>query len=260
MSVTLNYNCGTTTAMRLAGVLVAVVAAFLPLHLMAGPEGENASEQVVEALPDSVMTSVSVVSPLDSLFVSSPISVLEILPPASRAAMIERSHAGQSATALSTLYSVSVLDTLEPDYLKLKLTEASELTLNLTEDHKKQPLLVVVYTVGAEGISKDSDIEFYDGEWNQLPKEKFWEMPEIKDFLTARKGEKVDLKKVAELVPFPTYILTVSPDARTITGSLTVDTYLSEEAKEELKPYLVPSRTWRWDGKKYKLEKIRTDR
>ena len=59
--------------MRLAGVLVAVVAAFLPLHLMAGPEGENASEQVVEALPDSVMTSVSVVSPLDSLFVSSPI-------------------------------------------------------------------------------------------------------------------------------------------------------------------------------------------
>lgn len=221
-----------TTVMRLATVLVAVVTAFLPL---------KAADVTV-----------------DSLFVTSPLKVLDILPREARASATANYRAGKPETSIfNRLYSLSEIDSLTDNYLKITLTDASDLTINLIEDRKHQPVVVTVYTVGAPGVAKDSDIEFYDAEWKPLERKKLWEPPKVKDFFAKPKDDRVDLKKIEELIPFPTYTLEVSSDGLTVTGRLTVDTYLSEEAKTEIKPYLVPSRTWRWDGKKYKLERVK---
>lgn len=234
-----------TTVARLLMALVAVVAAFeIPVSAR-----ENELE-IVESSADSTL-SVSV----GSLFVSSPLSVLDLLRPEMRQSLVTHRADGSKAAVVNNLYSMSTMEVLTDNYLKVRLTDASTLTLNLIEEKGKSPVIVAVYTIGGPERASDSDISFYDTDWKTLKKEKMWYQPKISDFLSKEADPTSDLKKVGKLVPFPTYELTVSEDGRTVTGNLTVGKYMSEEAETELRPYVVGKRVWRWDGKKYNLEK-----
>ncbi len=270
------------TVMRLFGVLVAVVVTFVSLKALADEPAEpvphEALQSTVGEVPeqsaplhvadaDTLSTGPEVVevvadpdtvwvdeSSVGYLFESCPLSPLDILKKPMRQALVQRVLKGEEPGVLNSVYTVSEIDSLTDNYLKLKLTDVSTLTINKFT-LKKKPVLMTVYTIGGKGRASDSDIEFFDDQWQPLETKKLFETPKVEDFLEVTKSDKKELKRIAELVPFPTFELTPAPDAKTITVSLTVGVFLSEEAKEELKPYVVPERVWVWAGKKFKMRK-----
>lgn len=239
-----------TTAMRLTIVLVAVVSAYFTPR--ADANTSSVDPYMEEESQVVSMDTVWVKEPaVGDYFITCPVSPLDILTQDMREKLVNLKVSGEESKVLNSVYTLSELDTLTTDYMKITLTDVSTLTINKFVK-KKETILMTVYTIGGEGRAADSDIEFYDSHWHPLKTKDLWETPEIEDFLEKGTDDKVDLKHIAQLIPFPTFQLIPSPDGKSVAVTLTVGVFLSEEAKEELKPYLVRDREWVWDGKKFK--------
>lgn len=243
-------NNPSTTALRFKYILAAVVCA---LTFSFSPSA-YADEPV--AASDTAWISVN--PGLEEMFLNMTVSAADLLPLPARETLINHWTDGKRPAEVFNSYNtVSSLDTLSENYLRLSLTKVSDLTLNRLFNKKKETVLVLIYTVGDDGTAPDSEISFYDKDWNQFETKKLWEAPEAKDFLMKDKDGKGDLKKIETLIPFPTFEFTSSADGKIITGRMTVGEYLSEESKKEIAPYLVQTRKWEWDGEKYRLQKLR---
>lgn len=247
MNFSLCDACCTIPAVmtRLRSVMAVLCVALVSLSAAAAGKDEP---EVVEAV-DTVTAS--------SLFLSMPSSLAEMLDTGTRFELVTLWQSGKKADKINNLYSLTTLDTLSTDYLKVQLTESAMLTINLMDGPEtKKPVVVTIYTVGTKEGAADSEISFFDTEWKPLDQKKFWKPLRLDDFLLRPSGSDMDIKEIRSLIPFPTYQLETSQDGRTVTATLTVGRYLSDEDREKIEPFVILERKFRWDGHRYRLEPL----
>ncbi len=220
-----------------------------------------------DVLPDSipvVSDSITTVSTAAEAFMKMPSKVLELLNSEKRSDLLAYVEAGRAEdpdsmpSVVNTLGGSSqLIYPVTDEYLAIRISPVSQLTFRiLPRKHKKEKNIVaVVYTLGDESTSSDSEVAFYDSQMNPLKTRDFLKLATLDDFLDIPDNDKELKKELVEMVPFPMVEYTLWPDSDTLTAKLTVGDVLGVEDQEKLMPYIRPMLRYRWDGHKFNLIK-----
>lgn len=185
---------------------------------------------------------------------------LDIIRRTVRQDMVDYMEADSIAKLANIYGGRSWIEEMTNDYMRVHLTDASSLQLRILYTlNKKLPQIVMsIYTVGEDTDAQDSTIRFYDTDFTELPRKNYFSLPKTSDYfsLPATKGaETPSIKDLEQDIPFylTTYTVSASYPA-TLTGTLNLKEYLSEEQAGKYTPYLRPALKWIWTGKKFELQ------
>jgi hypothetical protein len=152
---------------------------------------------------------------------------------------------GKEAKLQNRLKGFSHLKTLTPDYIFLQVTAGSTLELQLLSLADTAAVLCMITTVSAPVL--DSRIEFFTPDWTPLSLTSFFTLPNISSFLLSD-----ELPPNLECLDMPLIHYQLNPDALTLIASLTTPFYLDDNQRKIVSPYIVPSKTYIWDGCRFK--------
>lgn len=187
-------------------------------------------------------------------FVKLKVDGLDMLTKSMRLDMLDYYDAGRPHLQKNTMEGMSRLDTVAGDYLKVDVSDVSTFAIRILPAKKGTPVIMTLYTVGADGQAADTQIDFYDIYFNRLNTSKYWKIPELRDFLNISSLGKAQRRNIENAIPFPTFVFDASrPD--TITGRLTVDSYLATEDFDMVKKFLRPKVVYIWNGSKFTTTK-----
>ena len=126
----------------------------------------------------------------------------------------------------------SKIDTLSTDYLSMHTSGISTLDIKmlpLTNDSTN--ILTVIESVETEGTI-DSSIKFYTTTWSKLPTEKYFPVPEYKDFY--KENDSISLDEFSKLcIPF---IVSYRFAGEGIIATIDPEKYLPVETYQKLSP------------------------
>lgn len=186
------------------------------------------------------------------VFVNLPLKSLDILSKTTRLDMLDYYSVDSIYKARNGMEGLSELVKVTPDYLDVKITPVTSMQILMLHS-KKGPVSAVLYTVGGEGQSPDTDVTFFAEDMKELPREKYLEYPDILEFFNI--PDRDVKKKIEDVVPFPTIEFKATPESTDLTARLTVGEYMGKENYEYIKQYLKPQLEFYWNGKKYELKK-----
>lgn len=185
---------------------------------------------------------------MKELFLAMPDSVAPLLTEVNRADCVDFLDSNMKAVVKNRFDQPSELKVLTEDYLQLQMTATSMLEMKLLPLNDSVKVVCMVRTVSP--TAEDSEVLFYDAEWNRLPAERFLQLPIEDDFYLSsvtQDDEYVMLRKKADIYAVK---MSLSSDAAIISFVYTTPKYLNEEDKEKLSAYLNKEpivREWR-DG------------
>lgn len=185
------------------------------------------------------------------VFVELPLENLDLLSRSKRLDMLDYYDLDSIYQAPNGMEGLSRLEKVTPDYLKVSITPVTDLEIKVLET-KKEPIALVVYTIGGDEQAPDSDLIFLSEDLKRLDRDRFIKYPRLEDFFDC--PDKEAKEKVAELVPFPTVKFDVVPGSSDLTATLTVGQFMPREDYGSIKQWLRPSLTYIWNGKKYELK------
>lgn len=188
-------------------------------------------------------------------FVEMPVNTLDLLNRSTRLDMLDYFAVDSVYKAENTLEGESYLIAVKPDYLKLQLTAVSTLELKVVRSKKGGDIVVSVYTISGDSQAPDSDIKFFDANMKELPRDKYFRLPDLKDFFEIPKGSVTTMKELKQMIPFPTIEYFLSPGSDEIKAKLTVGTFMDKDDYNIMKLFLKPEIFFRWNGSKYSLVK-----
>ena len=155
--------------------------------------------------------------------------------------------------ASNVMEGLSWLEKVTDDYLKVVITPVSTMEIKILPA-KKNKLIMTIYTVGDEVQAQDSQVKFYDSSLEELPAEKYLEIPQIKDFFEIPKGSLTSMKEIQQMIPFPTVEYSLSPDSDNLTAMLTVEDYISPDDWNIVKLFIKPKITAPWHKEKFEFK------
>ena len=226
------------------GSALLMVSAFAIYTPRAYAEERN---HVKTETPDSAFTARKVFEKLHC-------SALEILSPSSRLDMLDYWDVDSIAKITNVMDGLSWLEEVTPDYLKVRITPVSTLEIKILP-MKKGSLAMTVYTVGDDVQAEDSQIKFYDMNLAEVPTEKYFSIPRVKDFFEIPKGSATKMKEIEQMIPFPTIAITANPKNNNLEARLTVEKYINEDDWNIAKLFVKPFITLEWKKEKYHLVK-----
>ena len=97
---------------------------------------------------------------------------------------------------------------------------------------------------------QDSEIEFFDFKWDQLPTKKFFKVPELRDWLTD--SGKKNIKEVEKKVPFLIVYYKYNPTTKILTLTNNLKDYFIVNEWNELAPFFKSELKYEWSKKKFK--------
>lgn len=103
---------------------------------------------------------------LSDLWVSMPDSLLPAISKSQRIEFVDLKNLGVKAEVDNLLGEICHMDSLSANYLKVTTSESSTLEMRLLPFHTDDSLLCVIRTFSAP--EKESELRFYDQEWNGL--------------------------------------------------------------------------------------------
>lgn len=181
-------------------------------------------------------------------FAEIPLDVLDMLRPSMRLDMLDYyTQADSILKVQDALGGVSHLEQMTPDYLKVSVTPVSTLEIKILRSGNKQ-VVMTLYTVGGEGLAKDTDIKFFDSQFRPLDKSKFFKAPALSDFFNF-KGSDLTKTEIGEKIPFAAVVYSSGPGDTPLTAELTTLDVISEEDRELLIPFLSPTLSAIWKGR-----------
>lgn len=186
------------------------------------------------------------------VFADIPLEVLDMLRPSMRLDMLDYyCQADSILTVQDALGGQSRLEALTPDYVKVSVTPISTLEIKILNSGKKQ-IVMTLYTVGGDGIAKDTDVRFFDHQLRPLDKSKFIKAPVLADFFNL-KGSGITKTELGKKIPFASVVYTTGAGDAPLNATLTVLDVISQEDRDLLTPILRPSLTATWkSGYKFK--------
>lgn len=177
---------------------------------------------------------------------------LEALPVSTRLDMLDYWDTDSVYKAQNVLEGLSWIEQLNDNYMKVRITPVSTLQIKLLP-LKKGEIALTIYTVGDETQSEDSAVRFYDRDMKELPAEKYFKTPEIKNFFEIPKGSVTKMKEIEQMIPFPTIAYDASADNNELKARLTVEQYMNQDDWNIAKLFAKPFIVMEWKGDKFKV-------
>ena len=184
-------------------------------------------------------------------FAQMPDSLMPLLTKTNRLDMIDFIDSNMKAVVTNRLDGVSEMSFLSDIYISLKYTEKSDYQIRLFFNKDSVPLICMVHTVISD-IYQDSELQFFDNDWNKIETVKLIKEPVFYGFIkkTSLKSGSLDIINKEITLKFQ-YIeaLTESPVLRfrfiglehVGNDTLIISDYFINEPLEFL-----------WKGKKFK--------
>lgn len=177
-------------------------------------------------------------------FASAPPTVFPSMSESNRLDMIDYYEAGYNRATVGELGDSCRVTHIDSLSISIDVSPVLKYQLALPADN-------VVMLITTHAIPQpDSEVAFYDTEWNRLPLGKYFTSPTLTDWLTEQ-GHK-NRKDVENIVPF----LIVSYDYDAANGVLTLTNNLKDyfvgKDWEVLSPYMHEKLQYRWNGKNFK--------
>lgn len=188
-------------------------------------------------------------------FADMPLNVLDLLDRSTRLDMLEYARIDSVYDAYNRLEGKSHIDRLTPTWLKATLTDVSTLEIKILPSKKYGAVIMTLYTVGSEMQAADTGIEFFTPGMKPIPLKDCMPRPDVTDFFDLPKGSATSKQEIRDMIPFPVYEATSSPDSADLTLRLNLGNDIDRDNLNILRLFLRPDITYRWDGKKYKLIK-----
>lgn len=188
-------------------------------------------------------------------FLQLPVKVMDILPARTRMDMMDFYDADSIPQVKNAMEGFSQIERpVTSDYMRVRLTDVTEVTLKILPG-RKGSVLGVVYSVGPEMGVTDSEITFYSEDMKELKRDKLLKIASTEDFLNIDHKERKLKKEILEAIPFPSVEYSFSPDGTELTARLTTPAAMGLEQRDKVVPYLHDKVTYHWTGEKYERDK-----
>ena len=189
----------------------------------------------------------------EDVLVRMPAHTLDILTVSQRKDLLDYLKVDSIYNVMNVMEGFSHINPpVNDNYIQLQVPPVTRYTIRILP-YRDSCIAMTIYTVGDSVQAADSEIRFYDAAMNELDRDKFIKTVSSEDFLDRRKADGKLRKELRAMIPFPTVEYTVSPDGNRMDATLTVGEFLGQETMEKLAPYLVRTRSYVWNGKKWDL-------
>ncbi len=178
-------------------------------------------------------------------FSSAPASVLPLIDYITRLDMIDYYNSGSATASKNVMQGQSRITALSPMSVSVSVTSASECQIALLP-MRGDTAIVCIETVMTP--TPDSRVSVYDRDWKPLSGSSF-AMPAVSGWLTPEGKKQADI--VESQVPFMLASAQYSPETDTLVLTNRLSDFLSDDVYGLVKPYLLPSITYKWNSSRF---------
>ena len=178
-------------------------------------------------------------------FSSAPASVLPIIDYITRLDMIDYFNSGSAKASKNIMDGQSRITALSPMSLSVSITASSECQIALLP-MRGDTAIVCIETVLTP--APDSRVSVYDRDWKPLSGPCFT-IPALAGWLTSEGKKQSEM--VESQVPFMLASAEYSPETLTLVLTNRLSDFLSDDVYGQVKPYLLPSITYRWNSSRF---------
>lgn len=184
------------------------------------------------------------------LFVSAPSSVFPTIDPMTRMDMIDYFQAGSGKPSKNLVGGECRIIEESPQRLTLQTSAVSEYTLALLPASSGKGDIVMLSRTLKTPV-EDSSVTFYTTDWKEI--KGLFSVPTLEEWMLPEGKKK--RKDVENAVPFVLAKLEYFPDRQAVTFTNNLSEYIPEESLGLAQGALRKSLTYRWDGKRFIIEK-----
>ena len=187
------------------------------------------------------------------LFADEPDDIFMILPKSTRLDMLDYYDVGRMVTMESNMASnkkESRLLKVSDSQIDVALTGASQVSMTLLTENSDS-IIAVVQTYQLPYF--DSQISFFDTNWNRLNTKKYFTEPTVKSFII-KGADKAKVNEILSLVKFAliSYQIEQTDGVTTLTASLNLEGVMVKEDYNQIKDYLTKTVVFRLEKLKFK--------
>lgn len=183
-------------------------------------------------------------------FVDAPQNVFPLLDRTTRLDMLDYYRSNMPTPSNNNLDGKSRITALTPQTIAIAMTGSSDYQLAMLPSGNDS-IIAVITTVKTP--APDSRLDLYSRSWEQLTTDSGFKKPGLREWLTDE-GRK-NMADVEAFVPFVLISYSYDPATGLLTLTNNTSQFLSPEINEMTADYLLPSLTYRWNGKKFRLAK-----
>lgn len=203
-------------------------------------------------------SSVAEAKTIRELFADEPDDIFILLPKSTRLDMLDYFDVGKMVKVENSLSSgkkVSRLLKVTDSSIDVAVTQSSQVSMTLLTSAKADSVIAVVQTYQVPYF--DSQISFYDVDWNKLNTSKYFDAPTVKSFILPGTDKKI-VNDILQSVKFSfiSYSIEQADNGDvTLTASLNLEGVMVKEDYDRIKDYLSKTIVYRLSNLKFKPTK-----
>ena len=203
-------------------------------------------------------SSVAEAKTIRELFADEPDDIFILLPKSTRLDMLDYFDVGKMVKVENSLSSgkkVSRLLKVTNSSIDVAVTQASQVSMTLLTSAKADSVIAVVQTYQVPYF--DSQISFYDVDWNKLNTSKYFDAPTVKSFILPGTAKKI-VNDILQSVKFSLISYSIEQADNgdvTLTASLNLEGVMVKEDYDRIKDYLSKTIVYRLSNLKFKPTK-----
>ena len=186
-------------------------------------------------------SSVAEAKTIRELFADEPDDIFILLPKSTRLDMLDYFDVGKMVKVENSLSSgkkVSRLLKVTDSSIDVAVTQSSQVSMTLLTSAKADSVIAVVQTYQVPYF--DSQISFYDVDWNKLNTSKYFDAPTVKSFILPGTDKKI-VNDILQSVKFSLISYSIEQADNgdvTLTASLNLEGVMVKEDYDRIKDYL----------------------
>lgn len=203
-------------------------------------------------------SSVAEAKTIRELFADEPDDIFILLPKSTRLDMLDYFDVGKMVKVENSLSSgkkVSRLLKVTDSSIDVAVTQSSQVSMTLLTSTKADSVIAVVQTYQVPYF--DSQISFYDVDWNKLNTSKYFDAPTVKSFILPGTDKKI-VNDILQSVKFSLISYSIEQADNgdvTLTASLNLEGVMVKEDYDRIKDYLSKTIVYRLSNLKFKPTK-----
>ena len=203
-------------------------------------------------------SSVAEAKTIRELFADEPDDIFILLPKSTRLDMLDYFDVGKMVKVENSLSSgkkVSRLLKVTDNSIDVAVTQSSQVSMTLLTSAKADSVIAVVQTYQVPYF--DSQISFYDVDWNKLNTSKYFDAPTVKSFILPGTDKKI-VNDILQSVKFSLISYSIEQADNgdvTLTASLNLEGVMVKEDYDRIKDYLSKTIVYRLSNLKFKSTK-----
>ena len=200
-------------------------------------------------------SSVAEAKTIRELFADEPDDIFILLPKSTRLDMLDYFDVGKMVKVENSLSSgkkVSRLLKVTDSSIDVAVTQSSQVSMTLLTSAKAASVIAVVQTYQVPYF--DSQISFYDVDWNKLNTSKYFDAPTVKSFILPGTDKKI-VNDILQSVKFSLISYSIEQADNgdvTLTASLNLEGVMVKEDYDRIKDYLSKTIVYRLSNLKFK--------